>query len=244
MLRLNEIIYRVSSVIWIKKKRKKSFFFISETSTKRSIIESIIFSTKRQALKSNSIIIFMFSSQLSQSITVVSLSSILLTEEVNTSSIESISFTSSTFSVLNRHFELRYRLDFFDSLDLLIMKCMKNVINFQQILKFRSYKKIINDLNREEWIKIMKNENNFLLINEIWTLINSFKDRRVFRDKWVYKIKRKKHDEILRHKTRWMIQRFEQVERLNYRKTFVSMIKSMNYKIMYVIIVVNDWKIE
>jgi hypothetical protein len=90
----------------------------------------------------------------------------------------------------------------------------------------------------------MKNENNFFLINEIWTLINFFKDRRVFRDKWVYKIKREKHDEILRYKTRWVIRRFEQIERLNYTKTFVSMIKLMNYKTMYVIIVVNDWKIE
>jgi hypothetical protein len=90
----------------------------------------------------------------------------------------------------------------------------------------------------------MKNENNFLLINEIWTLINSLKNRRVFRDKWVYKIKREKHDEILRYKTRWVIRRFEQVEKLNYTKTFVSMIKSMNYKTMYVIIIVNDWKIE
>jgi hypothetical protein len=41
-----------------------------------------------------------------------------------------------------------------------------------------------------------------------------------------------------------MIREFEQIERLNYTKTFVSMIKSMNYKTMYVIIVVNDWKIE
>jgi hypothetical protein len=102
----------------------------------------------------------------------------------------------------------------------------------------------MNDSSREEWIKIMKNENNSFLINEIWTLINFFKDRRVLRDKWVYKIKKEEHDEILRHKTRWMIRRFEQVERLNYTKTFVSMIKSMNYKTMYVIIVVNDWKIE
>jgi hypothetical protein len=90
----------------------------------------------------------------------------------------------------------------------------------------------------------MKNENIFLLINEIWTLINFFKDRRVFRDKWVYKIKKEKHDEILCYKTRWMMRRFEQIERLNYTKTFVSIIKSMNYKTMYVIIVVNDWKIE
>jgi hypothetical protein len=65
MLRFNEIIYRVSSVIWIKKKRKKSFSFISETSTKRSIIESIILSTKKQVFELNFIIIFMSSSQFS-----------------------------------------------------------------------------------------------------------------------------------------------------------------------------------
>jgi hypothetical protein len=62
MLRLNEIIYRVSSVIWIKKKREESLVEIAnKVSAKRSIIESIEFSTKRQTLKSNSIIILMSS---------------------------------------------------------------------------------------------------------------------------------------------------------------------------------------
>jgi hypothetical protein len=121
---------------------------------------------------------------------------------------------------------------------------MKNAIDFQQITKSRSYKKTMNDFNRDEWLKIMKKKNNFLLINEIWTLINFFKNRRVLRDKWVYKIKREEHDEILRYKTRWMIRDFEQIEELNYTKIFVSMIKFMNYKTMYVIIVVNDWEIE
>ncbi len=51
MLRLNEIIYRVSFVTWIKKKREESFLFISEISTKRSITKSIIFSTKRQVFE-------------------------------------------------------------------------------------------------------------------------------------------------------------------------------------------------
>jgi hypothetical protein len=245
MLRLNEIIYRVSSVIWIKKKREESFFveISNKASTKRSIFESIEFSTKRQIIESNSIIIFMFSSQLNQLIVVVSFISIFFTAEFNTSSIESIS-SISILCVLKRHFELRYRFDSFDFLNLLIMKCMKNVIDFQQILKSRSYKKTLNDSSRDEWLKIIKNENKSFLINEIWTLINLFKDRRVLRDKWVYKIKRNEHDEILRYKTRWMIRDFEQIERLNYTKIFVSMIKSMNYKTMYVIIVVNDWKIE
>jgi hypothetical protein len=185
----------------------------------------------------------MSSSQFNQSIDVVSLFSIFSTTRINTSSIKSIS-SISIFSVLKRHFELRYRLDFFDSLIFLIMRCMKNVIDFQQILKSRLYKKTMNDSNSKKRIKIMKNENIFFLINEIWTLIKFFKNRRMFRDKWVYNIKRKKHDEILRHKTRWVIREFEQIERLNYTKTFVSMIKSMNCKIMYVIIIINDWEIK
>jgi hypothetical protein len=90
----------------------------------------------------------------------------------------------------------------------------------------------------------MKNENKSFLINETWKLINFFENRRVFRDKWVYKIKKKEHDEILRYKTRWMIRDFKKIEELDYTKIFVSMIKSMNYKTMCVIIVVNDWEIE
>jgi hypothetical protein len=189
MLRLNEIIYRVSSVIWIKKKREESLLveISDEISAKRSVIESIELSTKRQVIESNSIIILMLSSQLNESVTVVSFFSALFTAEANTSSIESTS-SISILSVLKRHSELRYHLDFSDFLDLLIMRCMKNVIDFQQILKSRSYKKTMNDSSRDEWLKIMKNENKSLLINEIWTLINFSKDRRVLRDKWVYKI--------------------------------------------------------
>ncbi len=90
----------------------------------------------------------------------------------------------------------------------------------------------------------MKNENNFLLANKTWSLTNALKDKRMLRDKWVYKIKRNERDEILRYKTRWIVRDFEQIEELNYTKIFASMIKSMSYKIMYVIAAVNDWKIE
>jgi hypothetical protein len=48
ILRLNEIIYRVSFVIWIKKKREESSFVeISNKSTKWSVFESIESSTKK-----------------------------------------------------------------------------------------------------------------------------------------------------------------------------------------------------
>jgi hypothetical protein len=130
MLRFNEIIYRISFVIWINEKRKKSSI-IEISLTKRSIIELIIFLTKKQILKSNFVIIFISSFRFNQSIVIVSLFSIFSTARINTFNIESISSISSIFSVLKRHFELRYRFDFSNSLNLLIMKCMKNVINFQ-----------------------------------------------------------------------------------------------------------------
>jgi hypothetical protein len=240
MLRLNEIIYRVSFVIWIKKQYSFNNEISIETTTKWSIVESINSSTKRQILESNSIIILIFI-QISQSSIALFSSSIT---EINTSFSDFALTISLALNSLKRHLELRYRLDFSDSLNLLVMKCMQSVTNFQHVLKLWSYKKIMNDFNRDEWLKIMKNENKFLLINEIWILTNSFRDRRVLCDKWIYKIKREKHDEILRYKTRWVIREFKQIEKLNYTKTFVSMIKSMNYKTMYVIIVVNDWEIE
>jgi hypothetical protein len=240
MLRLNEIIYRVSSIIWAKKKHSHNVEISIETSSKRSVFESFNSSTKKQVLESNSITI-LISTQISQAKTSsFSLSFSSSITEINTSFSDFVSMISLALNSLKRHFELRYRLDFSDSLSLLIMRCMQNVTNSQHALESWSYKETMNDFNRDEWLKIMKNENKSLLTNEIWTLTNFFRDRRVLRDKWIYKIKREEHDEILRHKTRWVIRDFEQIEKLDYTKTFVSMIKSMSYKIMYVIIAVND----
>jgi hypothetical protein len=108
---------------------------------------------EKQIFELNSIIIFISSSQFNQLIIVVSFFSILSTKRINTSNIESISSTFSIFSVLKRHFELRYHFDFSNLLNLLIMRCMKNVIDFQLALKSRSYKKVMNDLNRKKMSK-------------------------------------------------------------------------------------------
>jgi hypothetical protein len=225
ILRLNEIIYRVSFVIWIKEKHSHDAEILIETSSKRSTFESINSSTKKQVLESNFVTI-LISIQTSQSAFMSFSSSIT---EINTSFNDFVSTILLILNSLKRHFELRYRLDFSDSLNLLIMICMQNVIDFQQIVKSRSYKKIMIDSSSDEWQKVMKNENKFLLINEIWVLINSLRNWRILRDKWVYKIKRKKQDEILRYKARWVIREFEQIEELDYTKTFVSMIKWMSY---------------
>ncbi len=93
--------------------------------------------------------------------------------DIATLSIESEFSISSTRNARKRHFELRYRLDFFDSLNLLMISCMKNVINLNQVLKSQSYMKIMKNFNRDKWITIMKNENNFF-----WSI--KYKFRRMF----------------------------------------------------------------
>ncbi len=126
---------------------------------------------------------------------------------INTSIITFASFQIS--SALKRHFEFRYRFDFSNFVNLLILRYMKNVIDFSQILESRSYKKIMKNLDYDKWIIVIKNENISLLINQTWILINIFKYKWIFRDNWVYKIKRKRRDEILRYKARWIVRDFK-----------------------------------
>jgi hypothetical protein len=90
----------------------------------------------------------------------------------------------------------------------------------------------------------MKNEHDFLMINKTWRLINLSLNRKCLEDKWVFKFKKDSHEEILRYKTRWVIRDFEQQESVNYHETYALMIKSINYKIIFVIVVARDWKLE
>ena len=81
--------------------------------------------------------------------------------------------------------------------------------------------------------------------NQIWILMNSAsKNRKIFINKWIYKYKKNINEKIIRYKIRWYIQNFEQLKNFNYYKIFVSMIKFINYKVIFVIIVVNNWNIE
>jgi hypothetical protein len=123
MLRLNEIIHCVSFVIWIKKKREESLFVeISNENINKMINHRInrIFDekTSHRIKFNNHFHVFIL---FNKSIIVVSFFSAFFTTKVNTSSIESIS-SISILSALKRHFELRYRFNVFDFLNLLIMR--------------------------------------------------------------------------------------------------------------------------
>jgi hypothetical protein len=69
----------------------------------------------------------------------------------------------------------------------------------------KTYREATNDTNWPLWEKSMKDENDSLVANNTWTLVDSPPNRRVLPGKWVYKLKRGPQGEILRFKSRWVV---------------------------------------
>ena len=81
--------------------------------------------------------------------------------------------------------------------------------------------------------------------NEIWKLVSFvFQKRKVLFDNWIYKIKKKINEKMIKYKTRWCVRNFEQREDFDYHEIFSIVMKFMNYKIIFVIVVANDWTIK
>ena len=173
----------------------------------------------------------------------------------------SINVKQKTF---DRHSKFRFVKNFFVNLliDLIVIerivlvKANSIIVKATLILfvkailidfyEFKSYKEIIIDAQHKiNWQLIINDKTTFYKNNQIWILMNSAsKNRKIFIDKWIYKCKKNINEKIIRYKIRWCVRNFEQLKNLNYHEIFVSMIKFMNYKVIFVIIVVNNWNIE
>ena len=112
--------------------------------------------------------------------------------------------------------------------------------------EFKIYKQTMIDIyHKMKWQLEINEKMKFHKNNETWILIIFVStNRKIFIEKWIYKIKRNINDEITRYKTRWCVRDFKQIENFDYHEIFVVVIKSINYKIIFVIVVVNDWKLK
>ena len=102
-----------------------------------------------------------------------------------------------------------------------------------------------NVFYKMKWQLIMNIEVDFHKKNCIWkVIVETLNDCHVFKNKWIYKLKREIDEKVIRFKIRWIIWNFEQRENFDYNETFVIVIKLMNYKIIFAIIVANDWNLK
>jgi hypothetical protein len=101
-----------------------------------------------------------------------------------------------------------------------------------------------NDTSWLEWERAMLEEVNSLNQNKTWELVDPPKDRRILSGKWVFKLKRGPHGEVIRYKSRWVVRGFTQEEGIDYDETFASVVKPMSYKALFAIAAALDLEIE
>jgi hypothetical protein len=101
-----------------------------------------------------------------------------------------------------------------------------------------------NDTSWLEWERAMLEEVNSLHQNKTWELVDPPKDRRILSGKWVFKLKRGPHGEVIRYKCRWVVRGFTQEEGIDYDETFASVVKPMSYKALFAIAAALDLEIE
>ncbi len=94
------------------------------------------------------------------------------------------------------------------------------------------------------WEFAMAEEFRSLGDNNTWDLVLPRSKDNVLSGKWVYKLKRGADNEVIRHKARWVVRGFEQVEGLDYFETFASVVKPMSYKALFAIAAALDLEIE
>lgn len=109
----------------------------------------------------------------------------------------------------------------------------------------KMYKKVKASLDWLLWMKVMKIEVNFLIENKIWELITSSNDRsKSLINCWVFKIKYKLNENILKYKARWVVQKYKQQYEIDYNEIWSEVVKSAIFRMMFDITATCDLHIK
>ena len=77
-----------------------------------------------------------------------------------------------------------------------------------------------------------------------WILIKLSFERKVLKDRWIYKIKTNSYDVIQRYKVRYVVKEYLQKFEIDYIDTFTNIVRSDIYRILFYLTVKKDWKIH
>jgi hypothetical protein len=90
-----------------------------------------------------------------------------------------------------------------------------------------------------EWETIMRAEFNSLVENQIWDLIKRF-SQNVIIDRWTFRLKRDRDDNLQRYKVKWMTHDFKQRHEVDFDEIFVFVVKSVSYKSLMTISIIRE----
>ena len=92
-----------------------------------------------------------------------------------------------------------------------------------------SYREAMNGLDSEKWQEAMRSEMESMYVNKVWTFVDPPEAVWPIGCKWVFKKKTDMDGNIVAYKGRLVAKGFNQVEGVDYEKTFapVAMVKSI-----------------
>lgn len=97
----------------------------------------------------------------------------------------------------------------------------------------RNYQKTIQYTEKDLWIETIKAKFDLLQVNKTWELIKLPQSQKVVFGQWVYKKKYGPLGAIKHYKAYRVVKDFHKIKNIDYNKTFVSIIKSIIWKMLF-----------
>lgn len=108
----------------------------------------------------------------------------------------------------------------------------------------QSLKEAMKSSSWPHWLEAMKIELKSLIENETWDLVDPPANRSVLTGRWVFKLKKDRHGQILKYKARWVVHGYKQRYGLDYEETFASVAKPMSWKALMALAALRGLKIR
>jgi hypothetical protein len=90
----------------------------------------------------------------------------------------------------------------------------------------------------------MRVEFNSLVKNQTWDLIKRSDSKNVIIERWTFRLKRDRDDNSQRYKVRWVTHDFKQRHEVDFDETFISIVKSVSYKLFMTINIIRELQIR
>ena len=106
-----------------------------------------------------------------------------------------------------------------------------------------NYKKALEDVDAQEWLKAMDREMESMYSNSVWSLVEAPKEVKPIGCKWIYKRKRRSDGKVETFKARLVTKGYTQKKGIDYEETFSPVAMLNSIRILLFVTASLDYKI-